>query len=40
MGQSIAGKGKSTQNIEIFGVRSTSFHLPGHLSRKKYIYIW
>ena len=36
MGKSIAGKGKSTQNIAIFSIKSTSsLHLPHLFSKKK-----
>ena len=35
MGQSIAGKGKSTQNVAIQDQIIHSFHLPHLLSKKK-----
>ena len=35
MGHSVAGMGKSAQNIAIFSIKSTYFHLPHLLNRKK-----
>ena len=35
IGHGMAGKGKSTQNIAIFNIKSTSSHLPHLLNKKR-----